>query len=119
MGGAPSAALSEISVRCDVVSETLCAQDHYTALMRASLRGDPEMLQALLDAGADVEARRPALVGGGGGDVVMVMGWDSVVQRVHGGAAQDYVSATFCAGSLDSPRGTVAGGTTFRAWWRY
>ena len=46
--------------------------------MRASLRGDPEMLQALLDAGADVEARRTAgLVGGGDGDVVMV-------QRVHG-----------------------------------
>ena len=35
--------------------------------MRAGLRGDPKMVQTLLDAGADMEARNTAHVGGGGG----------------------------------------------------
>ena len=43
---------------------TPCAQDGYTALMRAS-GIDPKMVQVLLDAGADREARH--FVGGGGG----------------------------------------------------
>ena len=41
-----------------------CAQDGFTALMRAS-EIDPKMVQTLLDAGADMEARH--FVGGAGG----------------------------------------------------
>ena len=44
---------------------TPCAQDDYTALMRASLRGDPRVVRALLAAGADMEAK-DNIVGTGG-----------------------------------------------------